>query len=388
MVINTSAVGMAAKTSKSVTYTQKQATLMSNKQNGSKMYNENTFEFTFGKSMEGSCDYPEDGLNYNKQGRLKDDKHNDKRDKHQACDVSPNENKIKNMLASQIDNVNGRKLTEEEKHQEIIRQLREFLSSIRQRIYDYLTGKNSYLHYGNSVMDVSSGDNVQIWDRVNYSSFEYREVETLDYESKGKVVTADGREIEFNMTLSLSREFVSVSEDMYRDKVAIMTDPLVISLDDAPISVSDQKWLFDIDGDGKNDEISMLKEGSAFLCYDKNNDGIINDGGELFGAKSGNGFADLAAYDEDGNGWIDEADSIYDKLSVWQKDTSGRDEIMSLKDAGVGAIFLGNMQTEYGLKSEDNNNQQAQIRRSGMYLSEDGRARSIQQLDMVKALIS
>ena len=44
-----------------------------------------------------------------------------------------------------------------------------------------------------------------------------------------------------------------------------------------------------------------METGNAFLSLDKNSDGIINDGSELFGAASGNGFADLAKYDEDGN---------------------------------------------------------------------------------------
>ncbi len=39
----------------------------------------------------------------------------------------------------------------------------------------------------------------------------------------------------------------------------------------------------------------------------------INDGSELFGTSSGDGFKDLATYDEDENGWIDENDSIFSK---------------------------------------------------------------------------
>ena len=93
-------------------------------------------------------------------------------------------------------------------------------------------------------------------------------------------------------------------------------------------------------------------------------------------------------YDEDGNGWIDENDSIYDKLSVWVKDDSGNDKLIGLKTANVGAIYLQNVASEYALKSKTDNSYNAQIRRSGVYLSEDGQAKSIQQLDMVKALIS
>ena len=36
-----------------------------------------------------------------------------------------------------------------------------------------------------------------------------------------------------------------------------------------------------------------MEDGSRFLALDKNNDGIINNGSELFGTESGNGFIDL-----------------------------------------------------------------------------------------------
>jgi hypothetical protein len=45
-------------------------------------------------------------------------------------------------------------------------------------------------------------------------------------------------------------------------------------------------------------------------------DGRVNDGRELFGPRTGDGFAELAAYDDDGNNWIDENDGIHDNLSI------------------------------------------------------------------------
>ncbi|MFQ8776527.1 MAG: hypothetical protein ACLR78_02345 [Roseburia sp.] len=77
-----------------------------------------------------------------------------------------------------------------------------------------------------------------------------------------------------------------------------LCDPLVINLDSNIANVSDQKFYFDIDADGSDDSISMLNSGSGYLALDRNGDGIINDGSELFGTQSGNGFADLAAYDK------------------------------------------------------------------------------------------
>ena len=127
----------------------------------------------------------------------------------------------------------------------------------------------------------------------------------------------------------------------------IKTDPLMINLDTDIGSVSDQKFFFDLDADGKEDEISFAGKGSGFLALDRNGDGKINDGSELFGTKSGDGFKDLAAYDEDGNGWIDENDAIFSQLKIWTKDEDGKDKLISLKDADVGAIYLGNADTQF-----------------------------------------
>ena len=163
-----------------------------------------------------------------------------------------------------------------------------------------------------------------------------------------------------------------------------LTDPLVINLDCDVASVSDQKFYFDLDGDGHEEEISRLGAGSGFLALDKNGDGKINDGSELFGTASGNGFADLAKYDQDGNGWIDEADEIFDKLLIWQKDENGNDVLRGLGQAGVGAIYLGNVKSDFSLNSAQDNQTNAQIRQSGMFLYENGNAGTIQQVDFAK----
>lgn len=61
-----------------------------------------------------------------------------------------------------------------------------------------------------------------------------------------------------------------------------------------------------MDCDGKQEEISKLNAGCGYLALDKNGDGVINDGNELFGVKTGDGFYELSKYDSDLNGWIDE----------------------------------------------------------------------------------
>lgn len=214
----------------------------------------------------------------------------------------------------------------------------------------------------------------------------YMEQEETSFATKGSVVTADGRRIEFQMELEMSRSFQATYEQSYellRQRTQFC-DPLVINLDTDIASVSDQKFLFDIDADGVLDTISQLNAGSGYLAIDKNNDGKINDGNELFGAQSGNGFADLAQYDDDGNGWIDEGDAIWDKLLIWCKDENGKDKLYHVSEKGVGAICLQNQATDFSLNSLKNNQTNAQIRRTGIFLYENGMAGTIQHVDMAK----
>lgn len=216
------------------------------------------------------------------------------------------------------------------------------------------------------------------------SAKSYEEHETTDFNTEGKVITKDGREISFNIAVSMSRSFYKAVEGISQivgTPVENLVDPLVINLDSNPASVSDQKFLFDLDQDGKEESISMLGNGSGFLALDRNGDGKINDGSELFGTKSGNGFGDLARFDEDGNGWIDEADEVFEKLIVWTKDEKGNDQMYKLKDLNIGALCLENVNTNFSVK-DDNYMTKGVMRHTGFFLYEDGRAGTMQHLDM------
>ena len=207
----------------------------------------------------------------------------------------------------------------------------------------------------------------------------YSETESTSFSSTGMVRTADGREISFNLDVSMSRSFSQYTSR--RLEAAVMCDPLVINLNGNIANVSDQKFFFDLDADGEEEAISRLGEGSGYLALDLNGDGIINDGSELFGTKSGNGFADLAKYDEDGNGWIDENDSIWQKLKIWIQKEDGTSSLYGLKEKDVGAICLQNAATEFTHKN-DKGEVNAAIRSTGIFLYENGMAGTLQHLDL------
>lgn len=262
-------------------------------------------------------------------------------------------------------------------HEEFINRLEEFM----ERIKEQLLGRGYY--DSDSILDLTTSSQPgTFWTRQDYQNVTVSETEATRFNSTGSVVTADGRTIDFNISMEMSRSFMETSESLTSQTQYILTDPLVIQLEDAPETISDQKWYFDIDGDGVEEEISQLARGNGFLALDENGNGKIDDGSELFGTKSGNGFKDLSAYDEDGNGWIDENDSVYSKLKIWVKDASGSDKLIGLGQADVGAIYLGAADTQFTHAAADTNETQAVVRQTGFYLHEStGAAGIVQQID-------
>lgn len=218
---------------------------------------------------------------------------------------------------------------------------------------------------------------------IEYDSYElHYESEKTNFSAQGMVQTQDGREIAFGVDLSMSREFLREQSTSIRVGDAVrLKDPLVINFGGTAAQLTQTRFSFDIDCDGKPDQIAFVGADSGFLALDKNGDGAINHGGELFGASTGNGFAELAAYDSDGNQWIDENDSIYNQLRIWSKDAEGRDQLVGLGERGIGAIYLGHVTTPFSIKDQDNT-LLGQVRNSGVFLHEDGRAGSVQQIDL------
>lgn len=212
-------------------------------------------------------------------------------------------------------------------------------------------------------------------------SYYYEEFEETTFEAKGIVNCKDGRSIEFNVNFMMSRSFAAYYEEEIDFVGNAFTDPLVINLDGNIDSISDQTFYFDLDCDGSEEEISRLTAGSGFLALDMNDDGIINDGSELFGAQTGNGFSELSKYDTDKDGFIDEDDEIFESLKIWAFDESGESHLYTLKEKNVGAIYLGHAATNFSFNSLKDNSANAKMRSTGVFLFEDGNVGTISQID-------
>jgi hypothetical protein len=209
----------------------------------------------------------------------------------------------------------------------------------------------------------------------------HQEYESTSFRAEGKITTTDGKVIDFSAQLDMSRSFITEQSINIKEGDALK-DPLVINFDGKAAELTQTKFNFDIDSDGRADQISFVGSGSGFLALDKNGDGSINNGSELFGTQSGNGFSDLATYDQDGNNWIDENDSIYNNLRIWSKDAEGKDSLVALGQKGIGAIYLGNISTPFSIK-DTGNNLQGLVRSSGIFVNENGTIGTIQQVDLV-----
>lgn len=121
-------------------------------------------------------------------------------------------------------------------------------------------------------------------------------------------------------------------------------DPLVIDLDGDGVELTgvERGASFDIDADGTPDRVSVPTGGDAFLALDRDGDGRITSGAELFGDLTGatDGFRDLARFDLNLDGRITPRDPVFDDLLLFRphgtNSTLAREGIDSLNIGRTG----------------------------------------------------
>lgn len=219
------------------------------------------------------------------------------------------------------------------------------------------------------------------WGLIYNKTVSQTQSEATTFNATAFFTTEDGRQMSVEISLAMSRSTTIAESTTIRLGAAKAVDPLVINFAAASTSASISKFAFDLNADGITEQISFVGPGSGLLALDRNGDGIINNGDELFGPQSGNGFADLTKFDGDRNLWIDENDDIFDSLQIWVRDENGLDRLFALGAKGIGAIYLGNVETPFTLGSMGSVD--AAIRRTGIFVREDGTAGTIQHVDMV-----
>ena len=208
------------------------------------------------------------------------------------------------------------------------------------------------------------------------------EWEHTQFAAEGIVHTADGQELRFTLQLDMQRSYREETWSSLRlGDAAVPVDPLVINFDGTAAELQDLRFAFDLDGDSQTENVPLLAGNRGYLALDRNQNQRIDNGLELFGPATGQGFAELAQHD-DGNGWIDENDAVFSQLRVWTPSADGTGPLRTLQDMGVGALHLASADSPFALRGEHNSALGA-VRSTSIYLREDGGAGTVQQIDLV-----
>ncbi len=149
-------------------------------------------------------------------------------------------------------------------------------------------------------------------------------------------------------------------EFMYLMNQAYTTaSPLVLDLDGdgiETISVNNSNVMFDLDADGRRNVTGWLNGDDGFLIMDRDGDGLVDDGGEMFGNSTAkydgtgvarDGFAALAQEDSNGDGVVNILDANWGNLRIWrdvnQDGISQADELFTMDEAGIRSIDVNYM---------------------------------------------
>ena len=124
-------------------------------------------------------------------------------------------------------------------------------------------------------------------------------------------------------------------------------DPIVLDLNGDGIqltSLDGSTTHFDFAGDGFAERTAWVSAGDGLLAIDDNGNGIIDNGSELFGSPTEDGFAVLEKLDTNGDGKIDAQDADFGKLRVWI-DANGNGvtdpgELKTLSELSIVSISL------------------------------------------------
>ncbi|WP_373973787.1 hypothetical protein NT239_08960 [Chitinibacter sp. SCUT-21] len=199
-----------------------------------------------------------------------------------------------------------------------------------------------------------------------------RESESCSMNGNGNVCLADGSQRQFSVGFALYRSatFSAVSLGS-----AVLRDPLVVDFGSPSMALQPHKFDFDLNADGVAEAVRFPQAEMLFL--DRNGNGKVDNGHELFGALSGDGFAELAQLDGDANGWIDAQDTVFNELKLWR---GGQIALRSLNDAGVGALAVRAVATPMSEKLADT--VLAQLKASSVWLGESGGVGTIRQIDL------
>ena len=258
---------------------------------------------------------------------------------------------------------------------------------IKKQILEEITSKlndNKQNNFFLNKKDKFKNDEVN-WGFRLHTKTQYQLENSIEFNTKAIVKTSN-KEFEIDLSISFSKSFQELHEEKLNLGNEKFIDPLIINYKDSLDGFDNinptLKFAFDLNNDGKVERIPLLRDGAGFLALDKNKNKAIDNASELFGTKSGNGFNDLRTYDIDKNNWLDENDSIFKDLVIWEKNDKGDDKLISLTQAGIGAIYLKENKTSFDYH-QSIEHKFAHLKQSSFYIKEDGKTGLINGLDFI-----
>lgn len=223
------------------------------------------------------------------------------------------------------------------------------------------------------------GQSFQQGDIVSVEQWHSRE-QQLEYQVQGAFKIND-QELSLNYNYSLASKQVSYSK--VEMSVEALKDPIIVQFGSQGLGeISGQKD-FDINQDSALDNLPVFSGDVGYLVYDKNQNNKADNGSELFGPETGQGFTELAQLDSNENGFIDEEDEYFEQLYLWQPGSNENqaDQWLSLKEAEIQAISLSAISTPYDFYDQQGEIQ-AQLRQSSFAISKNGIGRGVHQVDV------
>lgn len=170
---------------------------------------------------------------------------------------------------------------------------------------------------------------------------------------RDKCVNVDGKAVWGLRTYDFQCPFYESKYHIGTSNECTCNTPLVLSFDNGAVEFTAQEGAaFDLTRDGVCHASDWPTAATPWLALDRDNDGVIDDGGELFGSATRlangsfakNGFEALRDLDADHNDVFDARDPAFANVVIWSDTNLDRQsdsrEMTSLEAAGVRAIDL------------------------------------------------
>lgn len=231
----------------------------------------------------------------------------------------------------------------------------------------------------NAEIMTIDGQSFQQGDLVSVEQWHSRE-QNLAYQVQG-VFDINDKELTLNYEFALSSEQVSYSK--IEMTAAALKDPLIVQYGAQGLGDIKGQTAFSINQDNIVDSLPIFSGDIGYLVFDKNDNQQADDGSELFGPQSGQGFVELSQLDSNKNGFIDTEDEQFEQLYLWKPsdNASTPEQWLSLKDVKIQAISLSAINTPFDFY-DDKGEIQAQLQQSSFAISESGQGRGVHQVDV------